>query len=458
MAMGGEEPFAERADVRSSRIVEMREAGRIRRTLRRGAVCASAAAGVLGTPRAARADTLFTGPEVQDAKSRSIDIVDSHLQFLAAQARYGQALSTGAFTTRWAPGRVLLNDGSRMAANLSRTQLMFSTGAGSLETGAVFGGATFDFVRLANPFFASIPRFSGSEGGEAEAFFGVAYASVQLTYSLAVSGVQDSADNRDPFGNYQSEASRDIAWRPNTPYPASTGNQRPKFSFLSGYEARTGAFASLVWVEHGGQTRLAESRLHLQPLSGLVPQGIRDTLGLPALGLRKLDEARDYYGERTSSEVRTAPVEVPSLPSEYETDFGSDDVLRGGFLWRAHVRVSPSALFRYGELGYVQDFGAEARLGARIGAKALIVRRGDAYAPAGEGIVLMRAGSGPSAAYFGVSYSYDSPESATFLPIRGAHVLGVQVVLGPPETARPLIPLVRDIEARRGAQRGGARP
>jgi len=41
-----------------------------------------------------------------------------------------------------------------------------------------------------------------------------------------------------------------------------------------------------------------------------------------------------------------------------------------------------------------------------------------------------------------VSYSYNTPDSATFLPIPNAHVAGVQWIYGRPEMGRPLVPLL----------------
>ncbi len=356
---------------------------------------------------------------------------------------------------------MLLSTGERVPANLSRTQFGGGAFLGSLEGGA-FGGVLFDFVRLSNPFYASIPNFSGGEGGEAAVHAGVAIARVEVSYALAVSGLGDTNDNRDPFGNFRSERAERIDYQANTPYPTgSGGNPRPKFSFLSAYEARTGAFLSLVWVEHGGETKLEETRLHLQPLSGLVPKSIRDVAGLPAVGLRKLDDAIDYYGEAKRGELLEPGDPVPEPPTvgaaQYETDFGTDDVLRGGLRWRARLRVSPSVLFRYAELGYVQEYDLAEDKGVRVGARAMVVSRSDEYAPAGEGYVFGRAGERDRGFHLGLSYSYDSPDGATFLPIRQAHVFGVQFVLGPPDGARPLVPLVREIDERQAKGKGAVK-
>lgn len=410
-----------------------------------------------GTVPAAAVPT-FTGPEVQDAKLRSIDVVDSHLSLMGVQARFGQPPSYVGGTVRWAPGRILLNTGERVAANLSRSQLTFGGGFGSLDGGALFAGAIFDFVMLSNPLYGSIPNFTGNEGGEAEAFAGVGFRGVQLSYSLAVSGIGESGSNRDPWGNYQPANAEELPLRPGAPVPDTPGNERPAFSFLSAYEERTGAFLALVWVEHGGESKLSEVRANLQPLSGIVPQGIRDVAGLPSIGLRKLDDAIDYYREARSGDLVSAGEPVPEPPtlgtSQYETDFGADDVLRGGLRWRARLRVSPSVTFRYAELGYVDDFDLEERAGLRVGARLMVVSSEGSYAPAGESVVLGRIGPRERGLHVGFSYSYDSPDGVTFLPIRDAHVFGLQVVYGPPETSRPIVPLVREIERRRGPQEG----
>jgi len=48
-----------------------------------------------------------------------------------------------------------------------------------------------------------------------------------------------------------------------------------------------------------------------------------------------------------------------------------------------------------------------------------------------------------------LSYSYNTPESTTFLPIPGAHVVGAQWIYGPSEMGRPLVPLIPKVEKER---------
>ncbi|MCK9409106.1 MAG: hypothetical protein WCX28_14670 [Bacteriovoracaceae bacterium] len=45
------------------------------------------------------------------------------------------------------------------------------------------------------------------------------------------------------------------------------------------------------------------------------------------------------------------------------------------------------------------------------------------------------------------SYSFNSPDGTTYLPIRGAHVFGIQVVYRLPQMVKPLIPLIESVES-----------
>jgi len=93
------------------------------------------------------------------------------------------------------------------------------------------------------------------------------------------------------------------------------------------------------------------------------------------------------------------------------------------------------------EGGYVQDFGP-----ALVAARLMVVRFGDSYGPSAEAFAQFKL---PKIFGIGLSYSYNSPDTLTFLPIHNAHVLGLQLCAGPTEMANPLVPLVRAVDERK---------
>lgn len=427
------------------------------------------AATVLALPSEATAEPIFTGRGVSDSAQRSIDLVEDHLVFLQHQALRDSTLMYVDGTARWAPGRALLNDGQTVPANLSRTGLGFGGGFGRPSRVALFAGVTWDIIALSGPAFSGIRGFGAPAAGQALLFLGGAVYGVQVSYAARYSGMGGGDFGRDPAGNFQSRSAQEegVDFRPGTPSEVrneDAGGNR-EFDVLTVYDDHLGVFAAATWTnewQYTGEPRrkLSEVRAHLQPLR-LWARDFVETFGLPAAGVTRLDPLRDYYQEGdvyqevASLEERAAePEDEPA--AEYEVDFGSDDVLAGGLRWRARGQVAPSVRFRRAEVGLVREVGL-GKQALRVGARAHAVYRGDTIEPAGDAFVQLSSAStemsvlGAQRASFALSYSYDSPDTTTFLPIPNAHVFGVQVLIGDPEASKPLIPLVRTVEKKHGA-------
>lgn len=407
---------------------------------------------------------------------------------MQAQNRYSRALGYLTWTTRWAPGRAELNDGQRVAANLSRTQFNLGLGFGSLNSFALFGGANMDMVTLSNPVAAPIENFNTGLSGQTYLFIGMSLYDIQITYASMQNLVNENALKRDLWGNFQATTSsgnsNTVATRSGTPKYLSNNSDGSAWLYdvLSIYENRTGAFLALGFadtpqshettdefgqkrVEYSTPTRkLNEFRLNIQPLKS-IPQSVLNTVGLPSLGLRRLSAYRDYYQDRINDVKSLSTGALGSVPRSdslsypYEIDVGSDDAFGLGIRWRVVTQVSPNQQFQRAELGFVDEFPWNQ--GAfRVGSRFVAYSARDTINVAFDSYVLfapirsMRE-SGLLAAPFsmGLSYSFNSPDTTTFLPIENAHVMGVQLILGYPETARPLIPLVRSADGRRGGNR-----
>jgi hypothetical protein len=425
---------------------------------------------------AARGDTLFRGRDVYEGLKESVDVVDAHLRFLQAQGARGEPFSYVNWTSRWAVGRMVLADGQQVAGNLSRTQFNLGFGFGALSRLSFFAGANLDLTGFTGPAWTPIENISNLAGGQSYLFGGFALADVQVTYASKQNFVDEDALNLDPWGNYL-PAGEGPSFRPGTPWAISSpaSDDAWLIDVLSIYENRTGAFLSVSWADvpittttvdesgrvqggfGGTETRIVDVRAHLQPLRAL-PRQVVEIVGIPGLGLRRLDPAvaaafDEAQRKREEASSLTEREEEEEGDAPYEIDFGTEDVLGGGLRWRVVQRVRPEPFFKRGEVGYVGDhpLGEGA---VRLGLQALVHRVEETYDFAAESFALFSptgARSGLAALSFGLAYSYNSPDTATFLPIPDAHVFGFQVIWGAPETARPLVPLVRAVEDRHGA-------
>jgi len=397
---------------------------------------------------------VLTGQEVDAAARESIDVVSTHLTFLQAQAARNALLGYVNSTTRWAPARFQLNDGQRVGGNLTREQINIGLGLGSPELG-LFAGANYDLVVVSGPAFTTSESFSPPLGGQLFGFVGLAAADVQLTYATQTDTLGTGSLGRDPWGNFQTDRDGEYGLRPGTPGALRFADGGASFTVLSAYEGRTGAFASLAWenqVTESGESEkvLRAVRLNLQPLQHL-PQSVVSSVGIPTVGVRLLRALEDYRQALGESSAGPAAPSEPTVPASRQIELGADDVLRGGLRWRWVQEVSPNLRFVGAELGYVEELPLN-DMSLRVGAK------GSAYRPKGELQlawdsyallnVVGRMGKGLLALPFGfgASYSYNTPDTATFFPIEKAHVVGIQVILGHPETSRPLVPLVRTVE------------
>ncbi|MBI5536973.1 MAG: hypothetical protein HY898_29905 [Deltaproteobacteria bacterium] len=393
-----------------------------------------------------------------------IDLTDSQLRLHQANERFGTMYSHFALTSRWAPGEFVMADGTRLRGNLARNQVLLGGGWGDTEEGMFFLGAHIDQL-------AAVGRPGQDKQSDADRFKpgGVA----QMLYYLggSVAGVQASAGillnemgaeqlSLDGYGNFAAERSNSP--RPGSPPEVQDPSRRhnpPNSALFTLYDGHTGAYLAITYGDQeqrlmteswtGNRTYRTERvgsgiqdlRFNLQPLRHYLPAGF----GLPFATIARYD--------RPLTELSPSPQEQVAHKT---TDFalGADDVLQGGVRWRAVI--NQDGRLRIAELGYVEEFRI-GRFGLLFGARAMAVNRTGSYEPSGEGFLkasLLRkrpdVEGRATPTWFGLSgsYSYNTPDSTTFIPIPKAHVVGVQLVYGPTEVTKPLIPLVRAVDGR----------
>ncbi len=377
--------------------------------------------------RPAAAQT-YTGPEVKAAVDPSIDILKDQVSFLSVQDRYGSVLGYASLTVRFSPMHFARDDGTRVGAVASRTATMFGGGLGSTDDGwGAFFGAWTDVVQV------------GADKNQAIqgiAFIGLSGWGFQVAYDYFL---KDRFAGLDGYGNF-GDTKGAVPYYSYAPgggvYDDQIGGS--KDAFVAYHES--GASLVVVRDTRPTSTRVSEVRAQLQPLKPWLDKNA----GLPMVAFQKLADWKTYGDPSNASQVFQKPQASGSSP--YEIEIGSDNLFDDGIRLHALTRVSPSLSFRDAELAKYTDFD-DRRF--TFAARAFAFHS-DSRVQAGLDVYLRmaisRAGDpGHVGLPFAVaaSYSYNSPESSTFVPLPYAHVFGLQFVLGVPEIAKPLVPIVR---------------
>ncbi len=407
--------------------------------------------------------TEFIGHEVGESAKRSIDIIQDHLNLVQAQRRYERILWYFGYTHRWAPGKVVFDDGKRVSGNLNRVQLNLGGGFGSYEKFGVIFGAQLDFAQMIGN-FGDRGRGLRAAPGQSLLFIGAVGHGFQFTVGQMQNQMSSRGIPLDPYGNYT--ANPDMGYRAGTPryiqFPDESGDPAFISTRFTGYH-ESGAFFAVSYENATGDRpgRVGEARFNFQPLKRYLP----DVAGLPTFGIAKLDALKRYYGEALDARQgkqldeaapATGPAGIPPRTSTpYEIEMGTDDALGIGARVRLVAEVHPKPMFRRADFGvvHIEPLGKFELVAA---ARAIAFRRATTHDAAVDAFALI--GIPPFRKdpdrmgwpfHAGLSYSYNSPDGSTFLPIPRAHVFGVQIVVGVPETSKPLIPIVRTVREKK---------
>lgn len=371
----------------------------------------------------------YTGPEVKAAVDPSIDILKDQVSFMSIQDRYDAVLGYASMTVRFAPMRFAHDDGTRVSAVGSRTATMFGAGFGSTSGFGVYFGAWTDVVQMGP---------DKNQAVQGIAFAGVSFVGFQLAYDYFLKSRFSGLDGYGNFGDSKGAVPYYSYAPGGGVYADQIGGS--KDAFVAYHES--GASLVVVRDTRPESTTVSEVRAQLQPLK----PWLESQYGLPIVAIQKLADWKSYGDPTNSAQVFQKP--QASSGSPYEVELGSDDLLHEGIRVHAVMRVSPTASFRRAELAKYTDFADEH---ATFAARAFAFHNDDGV-HAGLDVYLRyafsRAGKPrqePVGLPFAVaaSYSYNSPDASTFVPLPYAHVFGVQLVLGVPDLAKPLVPIVR---------------
>lgn len=414
---------------------------------------------VTAASKAARAETYY-GPELNAMARQSIDVMKMHQHAMKAQLALDDAPIFLEGTMRATAATFQFLDGHRLDAGIRRAgaSLGFGSGRPRTET-AWFFGAQMDSVESTSfPYFIKEVDGFETRALQGALYAGFAYRGFQLSAGVVIEEPLSSVDERGFF----TAPSGPPTFRPGAPSfadgaePDVPGVRTSTFVTLTQAEG-VSIGATIASLSESVAATLAALRTEIIPSLAMERANLRDKIGVPGIGLNRYAAGIDYYGDRfaelrdVANRAAAGFEPVAALANAgsdtYEIPLILEDIAETGFSLRAITQVAPKPLFRAAEASW--QIRAEK---ARLGAKASLFRRGDAL----TGNTDAYAAACPYALIFSIpceglmqlwltgSYSYNSPDASTFLPIPNAHVLGLQLVWGPPEMARPLIPaLVR---------------
>ncbi|MBI3205805.1 MAG: hypothetical protein HYZ29_29990 [Myxococcales bacterium] len=367
----------------------------------------------------------YTGQQLFEGANRSIDVLKDHVQFLSVQDRYDAALGYLVYTHRAAPVRLALNDGRTPRGVIQRGGVMTGLGFGSPRRFSLFGGAWIDIVQA-----SAGEGFQPSGGGEGILFLGAGFAGFQLTYG---SFQHHDLPQRDAFGNFATE--------PDGGGAGTSEDSKPWLQqFVTMYH-ETGASLVVTWSKVTGETRLTEVRAQLQPLRRWLDR----EAGLPMVAVQRWSELKDNYGDYSSPSTDTGTLaSAPDEGTPYEVELGSDDLLGIGLRAHAFTQIAPKVVFRRFEAAIYRDVGKLTLAGRTTGFYRDQRIEGSVDL---QGLVRVNGDPKPGKVGWpisvGAAYSYNTPDGSTFLPLPRAHVFGGQFILGVPDIAKSVVPIIR---------------
>lgn len=434
------------------------------------ALCSIGLVGLLAFSRQARAETYY-GPEIATLARQTIDVMKLHQHVIQQQLALDETPAFFELSIRSMPATFQFDDGAKMRAGLSRAGLSMGIGFGKPTTGfAGFIGFQVDAMattQFPNPFVATTEG-EGFDYGQSLVYAGLAAHGFQFTYGLLISG--DQASGLSPQGYFTRQ---NFGYRDGTPaevYPTGDVTYSHFVTFSQAEGLSLGAtLAEIDGVSDVGDAQESATRLALAafraefaPAKWIERLDLRERLGVPGIGLNRYAARIDYWGDRYHevrrqaesfvNEIRAgkemvdavtkAPAGEESGKETWEIPVFLEDIVGTGVTARIIPQVLPTVKLRALEASY--RYQVE-RL--KVGARTFAFQRGKALTGSAEAYVAFQPEFFKYLSILGVpwmtfSYSYNTPDAATFLPIPNAHVLGVQWIYGRPEMGRPLVPLV----------------
>lgn len=381
--------------------------------------------------KAAQASPRLDGPDVLGLAASAVNAVKMHQQAMAAQLELDEVPFFFELAARGSPARFVRNDGVEVDGGLTRYGLSMGGGFGSTWEYGGFAGVQYDTVSASSfPNLFEPAKGLGFDITQALLYAGASFYGFQVSYGAyldpRVSGFDAAGGLEPPDSTGEAYAGTEASYR------------------LMTFESVFGLSGDATWVmDDEGSRKLEATRIRIN-MKRLMYAFDAERLGIPIVALERFAKGVDYFGDRFADATQVESEETTYVPIEVS------DVLGSGFGMRAVTQVKPEVLFRLAELRWlyrvsgviVEDVLSDFAAGGR----AQVFRRGDGYVPSADVYLAFQPDFYAFFSVFGapwmaLSYSYNSPDSGTFFALPDTHIVGIQLVYGAVEMARPLLPI-----------------
>lgn len=365
-----------------------------------------------------------TGVQFKEAALSSVDVLSSHFLLLQAQSHYNKILNNVSVTDHIAPAKLFINNGTSWDGKISRLLINTGIGYGSIKKFGVFAGFQGDYVYARGNKVNKESKLVRCDVVQGVWYFGFSFLGFQLDAGKLFHANEFALDNNQDFAGDTSQITK-----------SGISDFEKDMSVYTLYH-KSGIYFSTVFskIKYDGLDKriLSEYKFNIQPLKKYLP----DVYGLPFLDLIGYTPLSTYYNKY--KDFYTAAFNADQTTKNkmgYDATLGSDDIKKLGLRSALTLQVYPKASFRKFEVAYnyfrkekTQVFGARSQFFMKDKTPNFSF---DAFATISTKVKNLT---------FSVSYSYNSPDNVTFVPLPKLHVIGIQIILGKRETAKAVIP------------------
>lgn len=416
----------------------------------------------------AQAAEPYVAESLRPYLNNEVNALELNHLFLQSMLEMDRIPVTVGTAVRASPAQYRRMDGKITDAGLAKNLYTLSLGLGHPRTGfGAFVGGIASNIRPSD--FPNIWALSGdgnelirASGTSAVFFGGLAYKGtvLQLALHRTELGFDASAAGLFVPGgcNLQTGCSGRLPreFAPVESPPVSYGNR--KNALLINLENGDGyhAEALIGSVEDIADTgeMLRRKALAAAKVLGMPKGLIPEQIGRAGAGLNLYDKAVDYYGDRSVDVQQAAQQNEPPPATDkrpmLELPLVGGDLGETGLQARVVPQILPVPTLRLLEVGISHEGALGNTFVPSLGGRAKVFKRGKAYQPSVDAFagLLLSYGDLSHEVARGVSvvasYSFNSPDSLTFVPIPGTHVLGLQMIVGNATALPPPLPIMRE--------------
>lgn len=364
----------------------------------------------------------------------STNVMRVHLDFLDAQNDYDLSTFYALVDGKSAKTDLLLGDGQQFEGGLVHWRAGLGLGWGHPRTSvAVFGGVHAEGLKAGSwPYGDAVDNFHASVQDRLW-YVGGAFKGYQLSYGQRVVTRTTGLGLDGEFA-----ASSEGSFRAGAPSIVADPRKRDiatRTQLITVYSkagvSGGGLLADLLpegsyTPEEAKQTVLASLRAKFE--TNKNPQA-----GKYGVGIDGYRQGFDYYREGVP-----LGQDPDNLKKSVEIPIGGTDIGSSGFGIKIVPMVAPSIRLRSFDMAFRRDLG-----NALVGGRFSYTHRDGGWEPSWDLYAMFAAvalfDNGFQSGNFAVSYSYNAPDAATFLPYSKMHVIGIQFSVGIPGMT-PIVP------------------